>query len=111
MREAGWDVTTMQEHYGKQRAQRVPDVDWITELAAAGFALLASDHRILVNPVERAAIERAEARVFVLPTGALTAAEMVSRFTRHKRNIERKSELSGAGGYVVYENYVSHVYP
>jgi hypothetical protein len=110
MRDEGWDVVTMQEHYGRP-AERLDDVTWIMEMTERGFVLFASDHRILRNPLEQRAIEACRARVFVLPLGSLTGAEMVDRFTRHKALIESKCLNQGPAGYVVYPTYVSRVFP
>ncbi len=101
----------MHEYYGKSRAQRVEDVEWIREMTEQGFALLSADHRILVNPLEQEAVSAAGARAFVLPNGNMTGAEQAARFERHRANIDAKASVPGPAGFVVYENYLSRVYP
>ena len=48
LRGAGWDARTLAEEFGDQRAQQMPDQEWIGEGAKAGFILLAKDHRLAV---------------------------------------------------------------
>jgi hypothetical protein len=76
LRESGWDVRTLAEEFGDQRAQRMPDEEWIGEGAKAGYILLAKDHRLASRPLEAYSIYAHDARVVVFARGDLTAEQM-----------------------------------
>lgn len=101
----------MSEHYGKAYAQRVPDVVWIRELSAQGYALMTADHRTLVRPQERDGILAAGAIMFALPTGDLTGDQQADRFLRHASRIHSEAAAPGPAGFVVYDRVISRVLP
>jgi uncharacterized protein with PIN domain len=76
LRGAGWDVRTLADEFGDERAQRMNDEEWIGEGATAGYFLLAKDHRIAARPLEAHAIYVHDARVIVFARGDLTAPQM-----------------------------------
>jgi len=108
---AGWSVITMHDQYGKRVAERLEDVVWITEMAAAGRTLLTMDTRIFRNPVEVAAILDARAVVVAIPTGQLTSEQISMRLLSNEEAIFRAAIAEGPAGYAVYESRVSHVFP
>jgi hypothetical protein len=111
LREAGWDLITMHEHYGRTRAQSVDDVTWITELAGLGCPLLTADARIVSNIIEARAIDDSAAVVFILPKGDMTAEEMATRFDRHRAAIDLRAERPGPAAFAVYPSALSQVHP
>ncbi len=52
LRQAGWVLETMDERYGKDESQNIPDTQWIEEATLAGDVLLCKDVAIAHNPLE-----------------------------------------------------------
>lgn len=71
LREGGWDARTLAEEYGDERAQRMPDEEWIAE------------GTIYVH----------DARVVTFARGELTALEMGDLCMRHERAIHRLAQV------------------
>jgi hypothetical protein len=46
LREDGWELTTLAEHYGEKTGQGVDDVDWLTVAGEHGWPVLMKDTRI-----------------------------------------------------------------
>jgi len=101
----------MHEHYGKTRAQSVDDTTWITELTELGFALLTADARIVSNLIEAKAIEASKARVFIIPKGNMTSAEMAARYIAHRSAIDAHAAGIGPVAFAVYARSLSRVFP
>src|SRR5689334_7351250 len=105
LREADWDVTTLAEHFGDSRAQRMVDQEWIAAGAGAGFMLLTKDHMIASRPLEAMAIYVNDARVIAFARGDLTAEAMGDVCLQHSVRIHRLAtvrppfvfSLSGSG--------------
>lgn len=89
LREAGWDARTLAEEYGDERAQAMPDDEWIASGTASGFVLLAKDHRIAARPLEALAIYMHDARAIAFANGNLTASQMGDLCLQHERAIHR----------------------
>ena len=94
LRAADWDVTTLAEHFGDDRAQRMPDDEWIGEGTAAGFLLLAKDHMIAARPLEARAVYLHDARLITFARGDLTAEVMGDRCLEHARGIHRLASVA-----------------
>lgn len=58
LREAGIDVETIVDRYGREQAPRISDDRWIVEATAAGRLLLGADLRIRYRTIERLALCR-----------------------------------------------------
>ncbi|SFG00869.1 hypothetical protein SAMN05216329_3585 [Curtobacterium sp. YR515] len=93
LREGGWNARTLAEEYGDDRAQRMPDEEWIAEGTRSGYVLLAKDHRVATRPLEARAIYVHDARVVTFARGELTALEMGDLCMRHERAIHRLAQV------------------
>lgn len=99
LRDAGWDVRTLADEYGDERAQRMRDEEWIGAGATAGYFLVAKDHRIATRPLEAYAIYAHDAKVLVFARGDLTSAQMGDHCLEYSDKIHR---LAAARGPFVY---------
>lgn len=63
-----------------QFPQDTPDADWLATAGAKGWIVLTEDSAIRRNPLERSAYREARARVFVLTSQNMTAADMAAAF-------------------------------
>jgi hypothetical protein len=87
LREDGWDLVTLAEHYGMPADQLVADIDWIQEAAEQGWPILMKDKRIRHRQAEIAAVAEYKARCFVIANGDLASEEMANRFILSKTAI------------------------
>jgi hypothetical protein len=83
LRQAGFVLTTMREHYGEAQAQQVTDVEWIALTAQRGWIGFHKDAEIRRNEVERRAVLDTGARMFCVPRADITAADVAARFIRN----------------------------
>jgi hypothetical protein len=79
LRAAGFDVVTMQDHYGVERAEGLADEDWIPAVTQAGMAVLTKDSKMRFNRLVVAAIVSSGARCFALARQDLTGPQMAQR--------------------------------
>ncbi|QBI54376.1 PIN-like domain-containing protein [Streptomonospora litoralis] len=100
LRDAGWQLETMDERYGKDSSQRVEDVQWIEEATAKGDVLLCKDLQIAVNPLEAHCIYMNSARAFGLANRRLKGPPMVELFLGHAAAVCRMAHRA-EGPYVV----------
>lgn len=89
LRDVGWDVRTLAEEYGDERAQAMRDEEWIAEGTRAGYVFIAKDHKVASRPLEALAIYMNDARVFAFASGQLTATEMGDLCIAHERAMYR----------------------
>lgn len=87
------DVETIDDRYGVQPAEHVPDVRWIADATADGRILVGADRNILRNPLERRAVCRAQARYVVFGTNNLRI--MIELFTEHLPGIRELTDDPG----------------
>lgn len=66
LRSAGWNVVTMNDFYGAQAGEDVPDHEWIADITARGFIALCADAAIARVPLQAHAIQTNGAQVFAL---------------------------------------------
>ncbi|WP_157547830.1 hypothetical protein [Nonomuraea candida] len=85
LREAGWNLVTLAEHYGVPQDETVEDTRWIEDSAKFGWAVLMKDKRIRYRQAEIAAVIEHQARCFVITRGDLTSAAYAERFTPTRR--------------------------
>ncbi len=52
LRDDGWDVVTLAEHYGMPRDEEVADTEWIADAASRDWPVLMKDKRIRHRSVE-----------------------------------------------------------
>ncbi|MCC6270437.1 MAG: hypothetical protein IT190_04100 [Microbacteriaceae bacterium] len=100
LRAAGWMVVSMRERYGNVTAQKLADIDWISDASATGEVLLTGDKAIAKRPLEAQAVIRTEARVFALGNNQLTGPQKAERFLAHEAAIFRRAGVN-PGPYVV----------
>ena len=87
LREAGWVLETMDERYGADGSQHVPDVQWIEEATLRGDILLCKDLAIARNPVEARVVYTSGARMFALANARMVGKEMSSAFLGNEAQI------------------------
>lgn len=106
LREAGWELTTLAEHYGKPADEAVDDVDWLALAGGNGWPVLMKDEKIRYRAGERAALVDAGVRAFCLASGNLKSAEMAGLFTQHQGAIWQHAAGDGPGLWVVSRSEV-----
>lgn len=67
----------------------VPDEDWLAEVAAKRWIILAKDEAIGRNPLELAAVKRSRACVFTLASQQMTGPEMADAFVKARHRIKQ----------------------
>jgi hypothetical protein len=95
LRESGWTLLTLAEHYGIPHDETVDDVEWLQLAGQRGWPVLMKDERIKYRTAERQALLNHGVRAFCLTSGNLTAQTMADCFLRHQDLIW--SEASGDG--------------
>ena len=101
LREAGWELTTLAEHYGKPADEAVDDVDWLALAGGNGWPVLMKDEKIRYRAAERAAVVDAGVRAFCLASGNLKSAEMAGLFIQHQAAIWQHATGAEPGLWVV----------
>ncbi len=79
LRAAGFDVVTMQDHYGPAKAERLADEDWIPDVTQVGMTVFTKDSRTRFNRLIVHAIIASGARCFALARQDLTGRQMAQR--------------------------------
>jgi hypothetical protein len=111
LRDDGWDVVTLAEHYGVPRDEQVADIEWIADAASQGWAILMKDKRIRHRSAEIEAVARHRAKCFVITRGDLTSADMLRRLIVNKKAIFRATETPGPYIYSVQQDRLDQLYP
>lgn len=101
LREAGWKLTTLAEHYGKPADESVEDVDWLALAGRNRWPVLMKDAEIRRRTAERAALVSAGVRAFCLASGNLKSAEMAGLLIQHQTAIWQHAAGAGPGLWVV----------
>jgi hypothetical protein len=96
LRGAGFAVVTHDEMFSDDTS----DEEWLAEAGAHGWVVLMKDDRIRYNPRERAALEAAAVRAFVLAAGNITGEDQAWLLVARAEAITRFSERH-PGPYVV----------
>ena len=89
------DVQTIDDRYGVQAAEAVPDTLWISEASADSRILIGADRYILRNRLERHAVCLARARYVVFGNNNLSMKAMIDLFAA---NLPRIKELNSTSG-------------
>jgi hypothetical protein len=89
------DVETIDDRYGVQPAEKIPDVQWIADATADGRILIGADVRILRNPLERRAICRHAARYVMFANNNMPVRLMIELFTRELPKIQELTSTTG----------------
>lgn len=101
LRERGWRLVTLAEHYGIPADEKVLDVEWLKLAGQRGWAVLMKDDRIRYRPAERRALLQNDVRAFCLSAGNLTAIEMIDLFSDHADAIRAACDGVGPSLHVV----------
>jgi PIN like domain len=109
LRAAGLELTTMAEHYGEARSQRVADTEWIKLTAERGWIGFHKDAQIRRNEVERIAVIDSGARMFCVPRADLSAADLAARFTSNIRAIAAAAAAEGPFIYSVQAGKIARL--
>lgn len=96
LRDDGWDLVTLSEHYGIPHDETVQDVEWLRLAGEHAWPVLMKDERIRYRPAERAALLTYGVRAFCLTSGNLTARQMAEMFIVHRDAIWRNAVGTGA---------------
>lgn len=95
LREAGWQVVTMDERYGVVDSQSIQDVEWIADASARDELIIAKDRAIAKRPLEAEALLAARARVLILASSNLTGPQMLQRLIENAPGVSRLAEAEG----------------
>lgn len=87
LRSAGWELTTLAEHYGIPADEGVADVEWLTLCGRMGWAILMKDDRIRRRPAEAAALTQARVPAFCIGNANLPNEAMINLLMTHERRI------------------------
>lgn len=101
LRDAGWTLTTLTEHYGKPADEAVADVDWLSVCGEQGWPVLMKDDKIRYRTAEREALIQAGVTAFCLASGNLRSADMAEIFIRHQGVVWAKAAGGGAAIWVL----------
>ena len=101
LREAGWSLVTLAEHYGKPADEGIADVDWLGLCGERGWPVLMKDAKVRYRAAERDALVQAGVTAFCLASGNLPFAEMAAVFIQHRRVVWEKAAEGGAAIWVL----------
>lgn len=84
LRESGWSLVTLSEHYGVPRDESIADVEWLQLAGERSWPVLMKDERIKYRTAERQALIAHGVRAFCLTSGNLASQAMAECFVRHQ---------------------------
>lgn len=111
LRDDGWDVVTLAEHYGMPRDEEIADTEWIADAASQGWAILMKDKRIRHRSTEIEVVAEYQAKCFVITRGDLPSADMLRRFIANKKAIFRMTATPGPYIYSVQQDRLDQLFP
>lgn len=109
LRSEGIRLVTLAEHYGMPADEKVEDVTWLRDTAAAGWACIMKDEKIRRRPAEKLAVRRNGARVFYFTRGDLTAEQMAERILANIDAIARACLEDGPFAYVLHPRRIERM--
>lgn len=95
LRAAGWELTTLAEHYGIPADEDITDIDWLTLAGSRGWAVLMKDDRIRRRPAELAALRAAGVHAFCIANANLDTDHQVELLLRHQAQIFHRCAEAG----------------
>lgn len=95
LRERGWSVTTMNQRYGSEAGQQLPDTQWIEDATRAGEVCLSKDERIARVAIEAQTVYMNDAQVFVLSSSSVTGPTMLEWLVANEARIHRLADKAG----------------
>lgn len=111
LREAGWNLVTLAEHYGVPQDQDVADTQWIEEATKQGWPILMKDKRIRYRPAEIRAVIEHKAKCFVVTRGDLTSTLYAERFNANRTAIIATALQNGPFIYAVHTDRIERMHP
>lgn len=109
LREDGWSVVTLAEHYGVPADETVDDVNWLELAGNNHWPALMKDEKIRYRPAERAAVVAHDVRAFYLTSGNLTSQQMADHFILHRADIWRLATQPGPALFAVSSGGVRQI--
>lgn len=101
LREAGWSLVTLADHYGIPQDERIADGEWLQLAGAEGWPVLMKDDRIRYRPAEKEALITHGVTAFSISGGNLTSAQIAEILIHHKSQIWAAAAAAGPAVYVV----------
>jgi PIN domain-containing protein len=109
LRDSGWSLVTLAEHYGVPHDEAVEDVVWLRLAGEQGWPVLMKDERIRYRTAERRALMVHGVRAFCLTSGNLDAQSMADCFLRHQHRIWTEAARTGPALFAVSRRDVQEV--
>lgn len=109
LRDAGFRLATMREHYGETQAQSVSDHKWIAMTAECGWIGFHKDANIRRNAVERRTVLDTGARLFCVPRADILAEQVAARYIASLAAIARAARFPGPFIYTVHPSKIVRV--
>lgn len=109
LRNAGWDLVTLAEHYGIPADQAVEDVTWLELAGGHRWPVLMKDERIRYRPAERAAVIGHGVRAFYLTSGNLSGRQMADLVTANQTAIWNRAVEDGPALFAVSPSGVREI--
>ena len=106
LRDAGWTLTTLAEHYGKPADESVTDLEWLALCGEQGWPVLMKDDKIRYRTAEREALIQAQVTAFCLASGNLRSADMANLLIKHQGTVWKEAAAGGAAIWVVSRPHV-----
>lgn len=94
LRNAGWSLTTLAEHYGMPIDQSVADVDWLELCGTKRWAILMKDDRIRRRPAEAAALVAANVPAFCIANANINTEGILRLLLGFEGDIMARCELA-----------------
>lgn len=109
LREDGWSLVTLAEHYGIPADEAVADVEWLELAGQSRWPALMKDEKIRYRPAERAAVRDYGVRAFYLTSGRLTGQQMADLFIANREVIWRLAAEAGPALFAVSRGAVRQI--
>ena len=95
LRAAGWELTTLAEHYGIPADEDIPDIEWLTLAGTQGWAVLMKDDRIRRRPAELAALTSSGVHAFCIANANLDTDHQVEILLDHQSQVFQRCTQPG----------------
>lgn len=110
LREAGFELVTLDDLYGRREAEEKKDEEWLEDAGKKGLVVLTKDRRIKQKPAERAMILECNVRCFcVTKSKNLNADELADLFIMHKETIYDACAEPGPFFYAVRSDKIERL--
>ena len=109
LRDRGWSLVTLSEHYGVPQDETVDDVEWLRLAGERGWPVLMKDERIKYRTAERRALIVHGVRAFCLTSGNLNAQAMADCFVRDHHRIWTEAGRTGPALFAVSRHDIREI--